>query len=306
MNRGEHRMPVTPTHPGWIDAGDVHPTVLILGGFMAAPPFYRRLPDRLVRRGAAAVVIADVWTPDWMLSVRRGAGAIATRSARALLRASRVAGESSRSRGAPLLVIGHSAGGIIARILTSSAPFEGRRLGGADRIGAIVTLGTPHVVAPALTRRGEASARTSTFADEHVPGAYFAPGVGYVSVTSGRIVGRSEGNLRERAMFRVYRELLPGAGGTEIPGDGLIPVGCTLLEGSRHIVLDDAVHSPLTGAPWYGADPIIDEWWPAALESWRGALDARRGEGVRGDRRDDADSPGTGAAPQRSGRTSSS
>lgn len=203
-------MPVTPPHSTWIDAPDVDPTVLILGGFMAAPPFYRRLPERLMRRGAAAVVIADVWTPDWILSMRRGAGAVATRSARALLRASRLAEQSSRSRGAPLLVIGHSAGGIIARILTSNAPFEGRRLGGAGRIGAIVTLGTPHVLALASTRRGEASARTSNFASEHVPGAYFSPAVAYVSITSGRIVGRSNGNLRERAMFRVYRELLPG------------------------------------------------------------------------------------------------
>ncbi|MGH7295229.1 MAG: hypothetical protein ACRELB_09860, partial [Polyangiaceae bacterium] len=38
--------------------------------------------------------------------------------------------------------------GITARLLSSPEPFDGRRLGGAARMGAIVTLGTPHLVSP--------------------------------------------------------------------------------------------------------------------------------------------------------------
>ena len=47
--------------------GPLAPTVLILGGFLTSPPFYRPLRRRLLARGAAAVVVANVWTPDWLI-----------------------------------------------------------------------------------------------------------------------------------------------------------------------------------------------------------------------------------------------
>ena len=64
------------------------------------------------------MVVAGVWTPDWLIASARGAGAIATRSGKALVEAGRLAAEVSD--GAPVLVVGHSAGGLIARILTAA------------------------------------------------------------------------------------------------------------------------------------------------------------------------------------------
>src|SRR5664279_2298469 len=131
---------VTTPSTDWRDTPDeVDPTVLILGGFLTSPPFYMRMRWRLLDRGAAAVIVAPVWPPDWLLAASRGLGPVVTRSARALLHASAVAEALAASRGAPLLVIGHSAGGVSARLLTSPEPFQGRRLGAAGRIGAIVT-----------------------------------------------------------------------------------------------------------------------------------------------------------------------
>ncbi len=51
----------------WRDEPDaVRPVVLILGGFLTSPPLYIPLARRLWHRGAADVLIARVWTPDWL------------------------------------------------------------------------------------------------------------------------------------------------------------------------------------------------------------------------------------------------
>jgi hypothetical protein len=50
-----------------------------------------------------------------------------------------------------------------------------------------------------------------------------------------------------------------------------------MLSGARQIVLDDTVHGPSAGAPWYGTDRPMDLWWPAALQAWCDALAYRAG-----------------------------
>jgi hypothetical protein len=250
----------------------VAPTVLLIGGFLTSPPLYARMRARLLQRGAAHVVVANIWTPDWLLIPWRGHGPIATRAARALLAAGEVAGASLRSKGGPLLVVGHSAGGVTARILTSPVPFAGRRFGGADRIGAIVTLGTPHRMAAGRAN----SAVAAQFAQEHLPGAFFAPRVGYLSVASRAEPGRRLGTPRERWLWGIYARAFGPDSPDEIEGDGIVPVGSALLEGARQIVLDDIDHGQGAGRPWYGSDQGLDGWWDTALETWRAALDIRR------------------------------
>jgi hypothetical protein len=262
--------------PPWIDAvlegRPPLPTVLVLGGFLTAPPLYRSLVGRL-RTRAGAVVVAGVWTPDWLLAAGLGVGPILTRSGRALLEAAARAEEASL--GAPVLVLGHSAGGITARLLTPPRPFRGRRLNASGRIGAIVTLGTPHVVDDADLLGHGLSVRATAFANREVPGACFAPRVGYLAVASRSVVGRSDGTPRERATWRVYRDLLGDRDVPLIEGDGLVPVRSALLPGVPSVVLDDAGHGPWPSREWYGSDRFLDRWWPLALEAWHGALRAR-------------------------------
>jgi hypothetical protein len=260
--------------PGWLRHPDsVAPTVLLLGGFLTAPPMYSRLIRRLKDRGAAAVTVANVWPPDWMLASVRGTGAIATRSARAVLVANRLA--AGASEGAPLLVVGHSAGGITARLLTAPEPFAGRRFGAASRIGAIVTLGSPHEVSS-----GEGIGRrihevASAVADELVPGAFFGPEIGYLSVASRAVRADLNGTGRERVAQLMYRSVIGRAAAPGTEGDGLVPVAATVLAGARRIILDRAFHGPGAGGPWYGTDAEVDVWWPVALEVWREALRCR-------------------------------
>jgi hypothetical protein len=261
------------------DPSPLRPMVLLAGGFLTSPPAYRQVVPRLLARGAAGVVVARVWTPDWLLVVSRGLGPILTRTGRALLLAGERSAASPLSRGAPVLAIGHSAGGMSLRLLTSPEPFAGRTLGASARMAALVTLGTPHRVSLDADVGGRVSAIASGFAERVIPGAAFAPRVGYVTVASRMVVGDPTGDGRSRTAYRFYRGLLgPEAteGRERIAGDGLIPVDAALLPGTQQVVLDDTVHGQFGGMPWYGSDERIDAWWPAAVNAWRCALEARR------------------------------
>lgn len=257
------------------DPEGVAPTVLIIGGFLTSPPFYARLRTRLLARGAAAVEIAPIWIPDWLLAARRGFGPIVTRASRALLHAAAVAGRSPASRGAPLLVVGHSAGGLVARLLTSPEPFAGRPCRGSSRIGAIVTLGTPHVFGREWIFDGAVARHVIAFLDRVAPGAAFAPRTGYVAVGSRGLPGRRDGGLRARLAWAVYQAVLPQPGLEVIDGDGLVPLAATRLAGATEVVLEGIRHSPLGVRPWYGSAEAVDVWWPVAVEAWRAALRAR-------------------------------
>jgi hypothetical protein len=251
----------------------IRPTVLVLGGFLTAPPMYRPFVERLLDRGAAGVVVSSVWTPDWLIAARRGSAAITTRSARALVAASRLSAEVSAA--APLLVVGHSAGGLIARLLTAPEPFPGRRFGAASRIGAIVTLGTPHALSAGEGVGRRLNEIVAGVAEAAVPGAFYSPEIGYVSVASCAIRGDLAGTGRERIAYLLYRSILGRAAVPGTLGDGLVPVEAAMLVGARHLVLDGAVHGQGGGGPWYGTDPAMDVWWPAALAAWREALACR-------------------------------
>jgi len=264
------------TPPSWReDVEAVAPTVLVIGGFLTAPPLYRGLRTRLLDRGAAAVEIAPIWTPDWLLASWRGFGPIVTRASRALLAAAETAARSPASRGAPLLVVGHSAGGIIARLLTAPEPFAGRPCRGAGRIGAIVTLGTPHQVRHDGGFGGQIAAHAVAFLDRVAPGAYFAPEVGYVAVGSRGLPGRRTGGLRNRIAWAVYQGVLAQPGLDVVDGDGVVPLAATRLAGATEVVLDGIRHSQFGVRPWYGSEEAVEIWWPVAVEAWRAALRAR-------------------------------
>jgi hypothetical protein len=259
---------------GWLsDPESVSPTILILGGFLTAPPMYGPLVCRLLDRGAAGAVVADVWTPDWLIAGVRGIGPICTRSGRALRDAVRLS--ATLSNGAPLLVVGHSAGGITARLLTAPEPLPERRFGAARWIGAIVTLGTPHRLAAGQGIGRRIRDVASVIADEKAPGAFHAPRIGYLSVASHAVVGDPGGNGRARVAHLMYRSIIGRAAVPGTEGDGLVPVAATQLDGARHLVIDGAVHGPGAATSWYGSTEAVDTWWPLAMETWRSALAVR-------------------------------
>ena len=266
---------------------DERPAVLLVPGFLGSPPMYGRMADRLLARGAASVLVAPVWTPDWMVAVALGYGPVLGRTARAVVRAYRAGGQR------PLLVVGHSAGGIAGRLITSPRPFRGHRAGFAEAVGALVTLGSPHVMAEVAASRLGAGYEACRFLDATIPGAWFAPRTAYVTVGSRFIVGAAAGDASgnasgdasgnaagpsdpwRRLAGMLYTQLGGEAARTGW-GDGLIPEAATHLEGSTSVTLDGIVHFPGLPAPWYGSDEGLDGWWDLAVGAWRAALEARR------------------------------
>ena len=244
---------------------DLMPSVLIVGGFMTAPPNYWPLRRRLLRRGAARVDIASLWPPDWALASVLGFGLLMRRTAASILRARRAAGT-------PLIVVGHSGGGLCVRLALSEAPFHGQRGGMADAVGCLVTLGTPHMLARLTNRYHHAGHAASDFLEREQPGAFHAPRTAYLSVGSSYSAAPFPGPIGWLA--REFFSVVVGKD-TAALGDGIVPTNAVHLPGAEQLTFDDVRHGHV-GRNWYGADEVVDRWWPRAVELWRGALEARR------------------------------
>lgn len=224
---------------------------------------------RLVARGAASVTIAPVHLPDWLGAGIVGFGPLLLRTGLAVRRVHRLA------EGEPILVVAHSAGGILARLAMSDVPFRGRRTAVADRIGALVTLGTPHDLASQSVPLAHAGMEAAAFLARHAPGAWHAPKTAYLTVGSDLVrppAARAR-HLWDRSRGGVFRFIVGPSLATG--GDGIVQSDSAHLADARRLTFSDVRHGHL-GGPWYGDDAIIDRWWPVALELWRDASTARR------------------------------
>ena len=246
-----------------------------MGGFATVPPNYWALRRRLQQRGAQRVDIAPLWTPDWLLAGMLGFGGVLRRTGKAIAQTYRRAGRR------PILVVGHSGGGIAARLAMSPVAFHGRVAAVADAVGCLVTLGTPHGLATLPNRYRHAGHAAAAFLDRETPGAYFAPRTGYVSVAGSRGAPLLGTGPAGGVVHEVFKMLVGDA--TADNGDGIVPLSAAHLEGARQITLEGVRHG-MIGSPWLGDDAAIDAWWPVALDEWQRALDARRpgGAGQKG------------------------
>jgi len=163
----------------------------------------------------------------------------------------------------------------VGRLLTAPEPFPGRRFGAGRHIGAVVTLGTPHRLGGGAGIGRRLDAVAGSIAQAAVPGAFWAPRIGYVSVASGAVAGDPRGSGRARLAHLFYRSVIGRAAQPGTAGDGVVPVAATHLEGAREVLLPHALHSPTSAGSWYGSADAVDVWWPVALGAWRAALSAR-------------------------------
>lgn len=241
------------------------PSVLIVGGFMTAPLNYLPLRDRLLARGAGRVDIAPLWPPDWLIASTLGFGPMVRRTGRAIQRTWQRGGKR------PIIVIGHSGGGIAARLAMSPVPFNGRIAAVANGVGCLVTLGTPHRLFDLNNGYQHAGHVATEFLERETPGAFFAPRTSYLTVAS-RLGELPVGGAARDLLDHFFSVIVGGEAITE--GDGIVPVSAAHLEGAEQINFEGVSHG-FIGAQWYGAEPIIDRWWPRAIELWQEALAAR-------------------------------
>jgi pimeloyl-ACP methyl ester carboxylesterase len=196
-----------------------------------------------------------------------GFGSVMLRTGRAIGRTWRAGGRQ------PIIVVGHSAGGIAARLAMADKPFNGRSAGVAEAVGCLVTLGTPHGLQRLTNRYHHAGHAALEFLDATTPGAFFAPRTSYLSVG-----GRTPGAEFPGLAGDVANEMFGVAVGreTQALGDGIVPFSAVHLDGATQLTYEDVRHG-MVGAPWYGDDIMLDRWWPVALDLWREALAARSG-----------------------------
>jgi len=246
------------------------PHVVIVGGFLTEPLQYRRLGRRLLERGAARVSVTPLHLPDWLAMSFAGMGPAMLRTARSIVEARRLAPE-------PLLVVGHSAGGILARLAVSSEPFEGRRAGVVDAVACLVTLGTPHRLDPRILPR-HAGVRAVEHLARSAPAGLPTPLTRSLTVGSTLVApqGRVPTSLLRQGIGGLTRLLVGTTAGAR--GDGIVDDVRCRLDGSPHLALPDALHG-VFGGRWYGDAAVLDRWWPAALETWREARETREPPG---------------------------
>lgn len=167
-------------------------------------------------------------------------------------------------------IVGHSAGGWIARAYLSEREYGGKAYCGADLVHSVVTLGSPHADSRGAAFRGVAWVNQEPAPDS----------VRCLAVGATGSLGRDSGQLTRNAY-----KFCTGSDGSDVDGDGLTPTSSALaFEGAEQLLLDGATHFPWgdvfggdifapelaqaykEGKPWYGSDEMLDQWAPWLLE----------------------------------------
>ena len=244
---------------------DERPSVLIVGGFATVPPNYWPMRQRLLKRGAARVDIAQIWLHDWAMAGVWGLGPILRRTGRAITAAYEGGG------GRPIIVIGHSGGGVATRLAMSDVAYRGHRAGVADAVGCLVTLGTPHDLHKLRTRVRHQGHDALEFLERESPGAFHAPRTSYLTV-AGVLTPQTTIGAIQWATNQAFSVII----GQELwrPGDGIVPLSAAHLSNAENMTLQGVSHGTL-GSRWYGSAEIMDSWWPRAVELWKEAALAR-------------------------------
>lgn len=191
------------------------------------------------------------------------------------------------SQGGSLSLLGHSAGGWLARVYMEEF--------GLSHISLLLTLGTPHLPPP----KGETGVIDQTrgllsYVEKHCSKAVYTPQLKYVCIAGRYIQGvrlfgnsndaNAEGevamesagttaevafpasattspSLRSRFVGQGYKQV---CGRADVWGDGVVPEESAHLEGALNISLDGVYHSPVgsddTSRPWYGSRAVVKQW----------------------------------------------
>lgn len=226
-----------------------HAPIIVIGGYMSWPVSYRGLAGILADLSGSEVYIVPISPLDWALGRIRGYGQMAFEVAstvdKALL-------ESDSEKA---VLVGHSTGGILARIYVGGdPPYGGRRYSGHRRVSHLITLGTPH------NTSDDGILASIAEVNECFPGTLH-PDIGYLCVAGDAVDGALSGRVRRR-----YQRF---DGDGRAGGDGKVPVQAALLPGAESLVLDGVYHGRLFGGiegRWYGSDrETVERWWPEEL-----------------------------------------
>ncbi|MCC6298347.1 MAG: esterase [Anaerolineales bacterium] len=220
-----------------------HP-IVFLGGFLSVPSIYAGMANELARVSGQKVWVAPARTHHWLTTVTAaGWGLILRILDRTVKKA------VATSPTGKVTLVGHSSGGVMARLYLGDKPFQRRVFNGLSFVDTLITLGSPH-----YNHRG---GRLRNKVQQMYPDAFFAPQVKYVSVAGKAVQGKRDGAPAERRVFGAYQRL---CGNGSAWGDGFVPIESALLRGSKQITLEGAHHYGVKSGLWYGTPRLVEEW----------------------------------------------
>ncbi|MGQ4646173.1 alpha/beta hydrolase [Lyngbya aestuarii] len=226
------------------------PTV-ILPGYFAGAIEYRSLEESLKQLGFPTVTV-PLRQRDWLPTV---GGRSMVPILRKLDRTVKQLIEEYNT--AQVNLIGHSAGGWIARIYLGEMPYtihgdvteSTHSLWHAHPyISTLVSLGTPHVSQERWTKRN------LDFVNLNYPGAFY-PTVKYVCVAGKAIYGK-----RSLGSWLAYSSYQLTCSEGNCWGDGITPIPAALLQGATNLTLEGVLHSPRREGMWYGSPQVLQSW----------------------------------------------
>ncbi|KAL6008631.1 hypothetical protein ACLOJK_034145 [Asimina triloba] len=257
---------------------------------------YQKLAGCLKEYYGVPVLVASVSRLDWL---RNAAGLLDANYWKGTLRPrpvlnwylERVDAAISEAKllaqGGKLSLIGHSAGGWLARVYMEEF--------GLSDISLLLTLGTPHLPPP----KGMSGVIDQTrglldYVDKYCARAVYTPELRYVCIAGRYIRGAQFINnpsetsdpmvptaidqhmpranksnksasttptIRARFVGQGYKQV---CGQADVWGDGVVPEMSAHLEGGLNISLDGVYHSPVgsddKSRPWYGSPAVLEKW----------------------------------------------
>lgn len=227
----------------------VRPTV-ILPGYLAGATPYQPLVATMNGMGIPTAVVPLRWY-DWIPT-------IGGRSVAPIVQALDQTVQAFRQRydGASINLVGHSAGGWVARIYLGDQDYG---IHGGDRyprywnaqahVHTLICLGTPHLSQERWTRRN------LDFVNTTYPGAFYDQ-VRYICVAGKAVLG----DRKWYGPSFAYQSYQLTCGEGNCWGDGITPIAAAHLEGAENLILDGVYHSPKPGQLWYGSKDVLPQW----------------------------------------------
>ncbi|MGF1574722.1 MAG: esterase/lipase family protein [Cyanophyceae cyanobacterium] len=229
---------------------NLYPTVIV-PGYLAGSQDYEPMRQHLESLGYPACVV-PLKARDWLPTV-------GGRSINPILaRLDQTIRATLADFGTPKVnLVAHSAGGWISRIYLGSLPYYQQIWAGADRVSALISLGTPH------TSQERWTLKNLNFVNDNYPGSH-CPGVRYVCVAGRAIQGQRlswqawrQGQITGSTWI-AYESYKLTCGIGDSWGDGITPIGAAHLVGADNLTLEGVYHSPRQR--WYGSVEVIKDW----------------------------------------------
>ncbi|GAX21169.1 hypothetical protein FisN_14Hh380 [Fistulifera solaris] len=187
--------------------------------------------------------------------------------------------ESISTTSPKIILIGHSAGGWLARaalgyLSQSNGKEEASPAIPLECILGLVTLGAPHLPPPPQIMDMTRGALRIT--NEQFPGAYYQSSTNepdslfYLTVMGDAVRGVQqvrkspwEPTVVSGFAYNSY-EAVCGQG--DVTGDGVVPLESGHLDQAKQLTLPGIFHSINRPDQWYGSDNVIDSWHDVMLE----------------------------------------